>query len=429
MPRIPLRLAAALALTALPAAVPGGQPAAVAAGCARAAAVRAGRWFVAAPPLPAHSATRAAVFGDLRRIRAAGLDPADPRVVVVTDGERVQRSDDGGCTWREVWRLPETGPGSADAPSRDLAEIVSVDVAHAGRASRVLLAVAATGSGFSTGRTYLVRSADGRTGWTVVNDATLTSGAFDPMQGAWAPEVHSSGAAVAYAATTSAAGTVQYLRSADGGRTWALQTLPAPDAPTAIGGFAVSPFDANELWEWGGRLTKARQDTTRLRHSTDGGVTWTAVDPWPAFGGTAPSWTSLDVAWPRRGAPARLLVLGGVDDGSGAPPTPALSWSGDGGRTFRQVVPPFRTGVLDAAVAHTASGAALVLAHDGTAYRLAYRASGPRPGDWRALPRLAVRPGTEWTLLGHGVAHASATAPAAVAVLTATNVQLLTVAP
>jgi hypothetical protein len=396
-----------------------------AAPCGRAAAVRAGRWYAAVPPLAPYSDAHRTAFGTAQRLHAATVDPADPRVVVVTDGDHVQRSDDGGCTWREVWRLPATD--AADAPGRDAAEVTSVDVAHVAGRSRVLLTVTATGWGWSTGRTYVVRSDDGRTGWSVVGDPAAFAGTFDVMQGSWPPVVHSGAGGVAYAAVPSPLGTVTYARSADGGRTW---TAPAPDpaAPTTLTGFAVSPWDADELWEWGGAPTRTNATLTRLRHSTDGGTTWQAVDPWPAFGSSRPDWYALDAAWPVRGGPARIAVFGGSHLDSGPPP-PVLAWSADGGRTFQQVVPPVRTSLLDAAVTHTAAGDLVVATPTGESYRIVARTHPPRPQDWRAVGGFPAQPAGEWPVLGHDLARASATAPPVVAVCTWRQVLLLTVAP
>jgi hypothetical protein len=417
-------VAVALAVSVLPLGAAGaGSP------CGRAAAARAGRWFVVAPPLPAHSATHQAVHGDLRVVRAAATDPLDPRVVVVTDGERVQRSDDGGCTWRQVWQLPE-GP-SADAPDRDVAQITAVDVAHVGRRSRVLLAVAGIGWGLpGSARTYLVRSDDGRTGWTLAGDVATLTGTYDASHSPWPPVVHTSGpsGSVAYAAVPSPAGTVAYVRSDDGGRTWSARSAPAdPSAPIGLTGFAVSPWDANDLWEWGGGTSRTGDPLTRLRHSTDGARTWRPVDPWPAFGSSPPTWYSVDVAWPRKGAPARLLVPGGTPDSSVTDLPPVLSWSGDGGRTFRQVVPPVRTSLHLAAVAHSARGDAFVVAPNGETFRIACGTRAPRAADWRRLAATPVRIVNAHSALGYEFAGASATGTPVLVVRTTQRVELLTV--
>jgi hypothetical protein len=402
-----------------------------AAACGRPAAAKAGRWYVAAPPLPAHSAAYQQLHGDLRRLRAVAVAPGDPRVVLATDGERVQRSDDGGCSWRQVFAVPDpaadaaSDPAAAGAtPSRDLDEITSIDVGPRGR---TLLAVEPTGYGpRAGGRTYLYLSPDGRTGWTSVGDATLLASVDDPFAGASSPMVRSGAGGVAYVAFVSR-GTVAYLRSGDG-RTWTRQTAAAaPGDPVAIGGFAVSPWNADELWEWGGTQSQARDTLTGLRHSTDGAKTWTAVNPWPFFGANPPTWHSADVAWPRRGAPARLLVLGATRDPTTPEGPPALAWSGDGGRTFVQAVPPDRTSVVDAAVVHTATGDAVLVAASGVTYVVPYRGRLPRATDWRTLPAPPVKPDAEWTGMGYDRARASATAPGVVVLPTWAKVELLTV--
>jgi hypothetical protein len=412
--------ALALAAAALPALPAGAAP------CGLAAATRAGRWFAATPPEAPYSDAHATLFGTTHALRAIGVDPVDPRVVLATDGDHLHRSDDGGCSWHEVWRLPATG--AADAPSRDTAEITSVDVARVGGRSRVLLVVTATGWGWGVGRTYAVRSADGRTGWTVVGDPAAFGGVYDRMQGPWAPAAHSGAGGVAYAAVPSPLGTVAYVRTTDGGATWTVRGLPDAATPTSMTGFAVSPYDADDLWEWGGAHGKTPGELTRLRHSTDGGATWRPVDPWAVFGSGRPDWYTLDVAWPRRGAPSRLLVLGGsrVDAG---PSPPVLAWSGDGGQTFQQVVPPVRTSLLHAAVTHTSAGDAVVAVPTGEAYRITLRGRVPRAGDWRALAPFPVQSPTEWTLLGHDLARASAGSRSVVAIRTWRSVLLLTAAP
>jgi hypothetical protein len=418
-----LRGSVALALLAL--SLPA-LPAGARVTCGRAAAVRAGRWYVSAPPLPAHSSTHQTMHGDVRHLRATAVDPADPRVVVVTDGERVQRSDDGGCSWRQVWALP-AGPG-ADGPDRDVSEVTSVDVAHVAGRSRVLLAVMGNGWGASYGaRSYLVRSDDGRTGWGLVGDAATLTGPYDVQQGSWPPVVHSAGE-VAYAAVSGPLGSVSYVRSADGGRTWAVRSDPADlGAPTRMTGFAVNPWKPDELWEWGGTRSKAGDTLPGLRRSDDGGRTWRAIDPWAAFGDWHPNWSTADLAWPRAGAPARLLVLGGARSASGTEPAVAV-WSGDGGATFHQILPATRLPLVHAAVTHLASGDAVVVAEDGESFAVRCAARPPSSADWRALPRTPKPPAGSWTVLGPDLARAGGPPPGGVvAVPTTSNLQLLTV--
>jgi hypothetical protein len=421
-----LRGSVALAILALSASA---LPASARTTCGRPAAVRSGRWFVSEFRLAAHSPAHQTVHGDVRRLRATALDPVDPRVAVVTDGERVLRSDDGGCSWHQVWALPDGPPGSAaDGPDRDISEITSVDVAHVAGRSRVLLAVMGNGWGSTYGaRSYLVRSDDGRTGWTLVGDAATLTGPYDHQQGSWPPVVHSVGEA-AYAAVSGPLGTVSYVRSNDGGRTWAARS-DATDlgAPTGMTGFAVSPWSPDELWEWGGTRSKAGDTLPGLRHSADGGRTWRAIAPWAAFGTWDVSWSTADVAWPRRGAPARLLVLGGTSTASGATP-PLGVWSGDGGATFRQVIPGTRQPLVHAAVTHLASGDAVVVTENGESFAVRCALTPPSGADWRPLPRAPKPPAASWSVLGPDLARVGGTAPGVVGVPTTAYLQLLSVA-
>lgn len=382
------------------------------------------RWSVVTPPLPPPSTERFVVQQAQPALRAAAADPANARVLVATDGARVQRSDDGGCSWHEVWRLPS----DADGPSDALSQITGVDVAHVAGKSRVLLAVRDVAPATLT-RSYVVRSDDGRTGWTV---AYSSPGTYDPQAG-WAPMVHSAGA-VAYAVVPSPAGYVTYVRSDDGGRTWADRTGADATTATTLTAFAVDPWRPDEVWEWGGGSSRGVGPAgvgpaTRLRRSTDGARSWSPVDPWSMFPATnQPDWRSVDVAWPRRGGPARVLVLGGPGNAATGEPPPVAAWSGDGGATFRQVVLPWRTSILQAAVAHTPSGDAVLVTTSGVVLRAVYRARVPSAADWRTLPStpVCVTPG-DASAIGYDRAMATATSPSVVVVPTLSRIELLAV--
>ena len=405
-------------LLAAATAVPAG-----AATCGRAAAIRTRSWFVATPPLPPHSAAHQPLHGSAARLRTMALDPADPRVVLASDGVRVQRSDDGGCAWKQVYALPD--PPGATTPDGTVGEILSIDVTRVAGKTRVLLAVQGTGWDIpATARTVIVRSDDGYNGWTAVTDPQF-AGVYDATAGAWKPVVRGAGA-VAYAAVPSATGAVAYLRSVDGGKTWALRSSPADlKAPVAILGFAVNPWDTDEVWEWGGHWSRGGDPMTGLRRSTDGGATWTSFDPWPAYA-TKPLWQSADVAWPRKGGPARVVVLGDAAAGNDVA-APILAWSGDAGATFHLAVPPSRdVSLYDAAVAHLANGDAVIVAGNRLAYRVRHTGRPPRRGDWLKLAKSPEEPPV--TVLGYGFARGSATTPGVVAVPTLRTVQLLTVA-
>lgn len=383
--------------------------------CGRAAAVRAGRWFVASPPRPERSVAHQALNGSAQRVSSAAVDPADPRVVLMSDGARVQRSDDGGCTWREVWAL------GADEPVSD---ITSLDVARVAGRSRVLLTVV-TRPPFSEAwaspvRVQVVRSDDGRGGWATVYE---TFGTLTLLHPRGAVQVRSGAGGAAYVAVPTAAGTVGWAATADG-RTW--QARSTGDTLAWLHGFAVSPWDPDEVYVWGSR---AETGTPELRLSADGARTWRVLDPWPAAD-PDPTWTAADVAWPRRGAPARVVVPGGAagfEHGS----SPTLAWSGDGGATFGVALPPRGAGIVlaKAQVTHTPRGDAIVVAEGGEVYRVPNGPRVPRREDWRALARYPADLKSHALQFGHDAARASATAPCVVLLPEWTSLPLLTVPP
>jgi hypothetical protein len=405
---------ACFALTAALAAVP-----ANATTCGRDAATRAGRWYTATPPFPDMPPAYQAMYGVKGGVSAVAVDPANPRAVFVADGAHLLRSDDGGCSWTKVYALPDA-PGIS-TPDGDVGQIRSIDVAHVAGRSRVLLAVQGVGgAALQPVRTVVVRSDDGYTGWAAVTDPTFV-GAYTNGP-PWTPQVRSAGG-ITYAAVPSPAGTVAYLRSADGGQTWSLRTPPAATSPVTMTSFAVNPWHPDELWEWGAGTTLQGDPTTGLRRSTDGGASWSWLDPWP-FYESKPGWWNADVVWPRKDAPARVLVLGEAGDG-GQHRSPVAAWSGDGGRSFQLSVPPNTYATLyDAAVTHLPNGDAIVVAFNRTAYRIVARNHPPVRADWRTVPKPPKQ-----ALVSTGITAAGATHAAygVVAAPTALTVQLLAV--
>lgn len=407
---------ACLSLLAALAAVP-----ADAAPCARARADRTRTWYVSTPATPANSAVHDALHVGGGAIRALAVDPVNPRVVFAAAGAFLVRSNDGGCTWTQVYRLPAAP--SVTVPDADTGAIVGIDASRGpGGRTRVLL-VAQTDAQFGPGRIVVVRSEDGYRDWTVAAElpATVTAKAAT-----WMPVLRSAGG-VAYAVVPGPTGPA-YHRSTDGGKAWALRTaLPDPKAPGRVRGFAVSPWQPDELWEWGDDTAVDGTDLTGLRRSTDGGASWTAVDPWPAYApGDKPTWQTADVAWPRKGGPARVLVLGGKNDGSGED-TPVASWSGDGGRAFSLALPPTHTTPLkDATVTHFANGDAVVVAANRMVYRLAYRGRAPRRTDWTFLAKVP-EPGSTWPLGNNDPTQAGGSRPGVVVVRANVRVQFLAV--
>ena len=378
------------------------------AACARATAERSGRWFTARPPMPWRHDARRALDGGGATVHVAAMDPASRTTLFVSNGEHVLRSNDGGCSWMTVYALDAPSVTGADGA---LGDITGIDVARVQNRTRVLL-VARAYTHPAQVRTVVVRSDDGYTGWEVVTDPV----AFPPTTyaGGAVPMVRSGGG-VAYVAYPGPDGRTAYARSSDGGQTWARRTpLPDATAPGSIQGFAVSPYDPDDLWEWGG-------GPTGLRRSTDGAGSWMTVDAWPAYD-TDPSFVTADVAWPRRGAPARVAVAGSVGGRDGG--HDLLAWSGDGGRTFQTALPPLKTVELyDAALTHLPGGHLVVVTDGRLTYLVPHRGRTPVRADWRALPQTPERP----SAFAARPAFASATRPTGVAVASSLTLQLLVV--
>lgn len=390
------------------------------AACGRAKAERAGTWFTSKPPLKPRPVARQALVGNDAVVRAIAVDPGNRLGLFVTDGEHLLRSNDGGCSWQQVYALPDT-PGLT-TPDGAAGDIVSMDVARVGGKTRVLLAVRGTMSQLPVHlRTVVVRSEDGYTGWTpVVDPVTFASG-----NAPWQPVIRSAGP-IAYVAFPSLNGEATYARSADGGKTWTVRT-PADDEPVpkSVSGFAVNPARPDELWDWNTLPYGSDARETGLRRSTDGGRSWVALDPWPAYAAEhKPGFSSAEVAWPRRGGPARVMVLGEAESKDSH--NPVAGWSGDGGRTFQQVVPPLRTiPLVDAAASHFPNGDVVLMNRYKQGFRIPHRGRPPTRAEWQWLPKLSGDIGTAHI---KDSVQAAGSRPGVVAVAGLLHVHLLMVA-
>jgi len=371
-------------LTALLPAAP-----AAASGCAaRTTAIRYGRWFTSRPPMPPRPAAHQQVHPNAVTLESVALDPADGRIVLASDGLRLYRSDDGGCRWTQVYALADL-PGLV--PDGLTGSIEAVDVARVGGRTRVILAVHVRGDHAArTGvRTVIVRSDDGYTGWTVVDDPLTFLGAS--VVG-WRPMLRSVGNVVYAAFPWLTTGLPAYARSVDGGRTWALRSRTGLDGPPYLESLWVNPWNPDELWEanWGANGTQ--DPVPPLRRSTDGGATWTYVDPWRWYPGGEASGSNFDIAWPRRGGPARILALG-TRWGETDEELNLVAWSGDGGASFHLVLLP-RRGLDFAAptMTHLGNGDVVIILSTKDVFLLRHSGRPPRLGDWRVLRKIPLPP-------------------------------------
>lgn len=322
-PRVAL---VALAVTLVPALVPV-VGASAAAGCS--GVTRSGSWTVARAP--GGSVVHATVA-------------SRPTTSYVSDGVRIARTTDGGCTWREVWRVPAAR--SAEQPyDAATAQVVALAVPPAPKAAARVLAVVqdgVDGSETSTGATlegrlHVVRSEDGGATWTSGDSGLVTtsrnvrreqidaagSGRCGDVRGCVLRIAPSDPDVVYLATETTPLLPGRLHRSADGGRTWVPRaSLVQPSGagvPGGLGSLAVDPVAPDVLWaEVDGRLAQSR----------DGGTTWRAVHVASVYG-------DLLTLQSSSGRPTRVLHL--LQDPQGRPWAVAARAlrSDDGGAGFR----------------------------------------------------------------------------------------------
>ncbi len=224
------------------------------------------------------------------------VDPLSPKRGFVTNGTSLSVTRDGGCTWQEVFSLPETPDDVIPftAATTTLTEIrVAEDPKY--REGVWVLAQEATETG---GRPHLLYARASKRGQFVTRESGL------PPAGAGHDLVVSranadflylavdAGAVQEPALGTATGAPVGGLyASTDAGQTWTRRT-PLTEQATYTS-LAVDPGSSNRVW--------AVRDG-RLRHSTDGGRTF--VGPAPTDAEQA-AWdvSALTVVRPPRAAP------------------------------------------------------------------------------------------------------------------------------
>ena len=205
-------------------------------------------------------------------LMAHAVDPVDPRRLLVTEGEHIYRSADGGCTWSEVHHAPSTlGVGiNLNGEVVIHERIRQLEIAGRGDQRRAYAVMAPKEN--EAGAIRVIVSDDGGSEWQERSaglppaytryDTTAIAYCDGPCPTA-VLAVSPGDPDVAYLAVSEHA-TMSIYSTTNAGRTWA--RLPIT---TAIGGgigeLQVSPEDPNELW---GIFT------AELNHSRDGGRSW-----------------------------------------------------------------------------------------------------------------------------------------------------------
>lgn len=266
-----------------------------------------GEWSeIAAPSFPSGPAT----------ISAYAVDPRRPNILWATNGASVMRSDDGGCTWDERFKLGILP--SLDVPITAVNSVVDQIVISEtpGQGDTVYLAVeeskvSASVSGAPVSATalrpHVVVSDDAGGSWRAIDDGLPP--ASGPMLRL---RVAPSSPDTLYLMIAGPNGGL--FASANGGTSWTQR------GPVTGADLHVDPLDAQTLWFVGGGLA----------HSVDGGRTINVVQAVSNSAGLA------DV-FHAPGAPARVMV----HESEG----PVTSMSSDGGATWTRFGSPIQVGL------------------------------------------------------------------------------------
>ncbi|HUR49833.1 MAG TPA: hypothetical protein VMY88_09965 [Acidimicrobiales bacterium] len=315
----------------------------------------AGQWVTIAGPLFGKDPS-----GPRDAIVAHAVDPRDPMRQFASNGRSIERSVDGGCTWREVHFVPPATPelilnrtGLGDS-------VLQLGIAEGGPApGRVWALVGPLEETVAAVRVFV--SDDGGDTWEersaglpaahTRTDTTLISPAVGAHHPAAVLALAPSNADTAYIGLSSSLeGDGPVYATEDGGRTWfrpgVLNTTV--EVQGQITEMAVDPAAPRSLWVLGG-------NGAVLMHSDSGGAAWETISLGSA--GNAVDADGLHVS--RRGGTPHVQVLGssGLDGAS------TLYRSTDG-RQFvpRNLVEPVRG---DAAVSAGGDPDEMVMSTDG----------------------------------------------------------------
>jgi len=267
------------------------------------------------------------------------VDPWTPclRYRIAPGAQRLDRSDDGGTSWRVVLDDNATGSSGAAFSIADL----TVPAPH-------MLVVADSGSGDG-----VVISRDAGATWHIANGASSSDTLGTGLAGQFVAHVAGDPASVLYAAVFTAAdqhsspippGSGVYI-SRDGGESWApsSNSLPAPAVTTrslssSLLLVSVDPLDSKHAFF-------LDNNPVQLYETVDGGATWTqrTVPQETVLGSTAGQATQGSVSFPFIVAHSnpkrspRLYAVAVNAPGVGGGHTSAINVSDDDGQTWQLV--------------------------------------------------------------------------------------------
>ena len=233
-----------------------------------------------------------------------GVDPADPNRMFSANTATVQRTDDGGCTWKEVFRLPLLTSGAPTIPcdgalwagssqfwQPGCAYIGDLDVATGLDGTKRIYVQVWTAwvttltlppwlqSGWTS---WIYRSDDGGETFELLLHPTSPDGT-DSAKGAGELFVAPSDPSTLYLirqddwATGLASGTRLYV-SRDAGDTWVKRPLPALTGLNPMS-FVIHPTDPGQVWVQHGQIGAGQSLTSnQLMRTTNYAESWEKID-------------------------------------------------------------------------------------------------------------------------------------------------------
>lgn len=266
-------------------------------------------------------------------VRGFTVDPDDANRIYATNKITLWRSDDGGCTWKDVWHVREPEASHRAEPFGVIHQIYVP-----ANAPRGVVYASIDSDNLYPPVVHLLKSTDAGATWSVL-DGNFPNGmiAPNPNVGVSYPTLASgpSDANVLYysvKAGVDAASSWWLYTSKNGGKSWTTAFDPVDAAASRLGKNqrtftpVVDPLDPKDVWVY---------HAFEVIHSTDGGATWSVVVPGTTDGGKGAK--DLEIFHQKK-KPAQILVVPTYAHLSKE--TRRIFRSDNGGKTFYGLITP-----------------------------------------------------------------------------------------